>query len=75
MIDWRYCPDVDRTPGIVSGQWKVVGTRILAECVTDNADDSSPEEIAAMFPCLGVDRARRIIEYVNQHADASAAAR
>ena len=72
MIDWRDCPDVERIPGVVSGQWKVAGTRILADCVTDNADDNAPEDIAAMFPGLGVDRARRIIDYTGEHAEASA---
>jgi uncharacterized protein (DUF433 family) len=74
MIDWKGCPDFERILGVVSGQWKVVGTRIMVECVTDNADDSTPEEIAEMFPGLGGKRARRIIEYARQHADASAAA-
>ncbi len=68
MIDWSECPDVERRPGRVSGQWAVVGTRILAQCVTDNMDDASPEEIDAMFPGLGVERARRIIAYARQHA-------
>jgi uncharacterized protein (DUF433 family) len=70
MIDWHECPDVERVPGRVSGQWTVVGTRILADGVLEN-DDSTPEEIAEMFPGLGVDRARRILEYASQHADQS----
>jgi uncharacterized protein (DUF433 family) len=69
MIDWTGCPDVERIPGKVSGQWIVVGTRILAACVTDNAEDSTPEEINDLFPGLGVDRARRIIQYARQHAE------
>jgi uncharacterized protein (DUF433 family) len=67
-VDWTECPDVERVPGKVSGQWVVTGTRILAVCVTENADDSTPEEIDDMFPGLGVDRARRIIEYARRHA-------
>ena len=69
MIDWSECPDVERVPGRVSGQWTVVDTRILADCVVEN-DDSSPEEIDDMFPGLGVERARRILEYARRHADA-----
>jgi uncharacterized protein (DUF433 family) len=68
-IDWSACEDVERIPGKVSGQWIVAGTRILAACVTENADDSSPEEIAAMFPGLGVARAQRIIDYARRHAE------
>jgi hypothetical protein len=68
-IDWTDCADVERIPGKVSGQWIVVGTRILAQGVIDNADDYSPDEIATeIFPGLGVERARRIVEYARTHA-------
>ncbi len=67
-IDWSDCPDIERVSGRVSGQWAVAGTRILAACVVDNSD-SSPEQIDDMFPGLGVERARRILEYLWQHAD------
>ena len=67
-IDWTQCPDVERIPGKVSGQWIVVGTRILAQGVIDNADDFSPEEIATeIFPGLGVERAKRIVAYARTH--------
>jgi uncharacterized protein (DUF433 family) len=74
MIDWSQCPDVEHVAGCVSGQWTVVGTRILAQCVTDNMNDDSPDEIDAMFPGLGVERARRIIAYARQPARHSSAA-
>ena len=66
--DWSGCPDVERIPGKVSGQWIVVGTRILADGVVENAEDGmTPEFIAEeLFPGLGSDRARRIIEYARQ---------
>jgi uncharacterized protein (DUF433 family) len=67
-IDWSQCEDVERIQGKVSGQWIVVGTRILATCVTDNAD-SSPEETNDMFPGLGVERTRRILEYARHHVE------
>lgn len=67
-IDWTSCPDLERVPGRCGGDWTIVGTRILATCVTENMEDASPEEIDDMFPGLGVDRARRIIAYARQHA-------
>jgi uncharacterized protein (DUF433 family) len=73
MIDWSECEDVERIPGKVSGRWIVKGTRILAEGVIENADDYTPEEIATeLFPGLGAERARRIIEYARarEHAPA-----
>ncbi len=69
MIDWTDCPDIERVPGKVSGQPVVAGTRILAACVTDNMDDATPEELDDMFPGLGVERARRIIDYARRHAE------
>lgn len=69
-MDWSKCPDVERIPGKVSGQWIVKDTRILAQGVIDNAEDGfTAEEIATeIYPGLGVDRARRIIEFARQHA-------
>lgn len=68
-IDWTGCDEVERIPGKVSGQPIVVGTRILAQVVVDNAEDGlTPEFIAEeIFLGLGVERARRIIEYARQH--------
>jgi uncharacterized protein (DUF433 family) len=69
MIDWSRCPDVERVPGRVSGQWVIKDTRILAQGVIDNAEDFTPEEIASeIYEGLGADRARRIIEYARRHA-------
>lgn len=70
MIDWSKCPDVERIPGKVSGQWIVVGTRILADGVIDNAKAGVPlKELATqVFPGLGLDRARRILAYARQRA-------
>ncbi len=65
VIDWSNCPDVERIPGKVSGAWLVVGTRIPAAAVIDNADDgyTAEEIVAEIYPSLPLDRARRIIAY------------
>ena len=69
MIDWKDCPDVERIPGKVSGAWLVVGTRIPADAVLDNAEDYTAEVIGTeLYPALGVERARRIIKFARQHA-------
>ena len=69
-IDWSACEDVEMIPGKVSGQPIVVGTRILAQGVIDNAGNGyTPEELAnEHFPGLGVERARRIIAFARRHA-------
>jgi uncharacterized protein (DUF433 family) len=69
-MDWSKCEDVERIPGKVSGALLVKGTRIPVQAVLDNADDFTPEEMAAeIYEGLPVDRARRIIAYARQHAD------
>jgi uncharacterized protein (DUF433 family) len=64
-IDWNQCPDVERTPGKCSGAWCVKGTRVMVECILDNAEDCSPEEIAGpdIYPELSVDVVRRILAF------------
>jgi uncharacterized protein (DUF433 family) len=70
MIDWTDCPDVECIPGKLSGQPVVKGTRILADGVVVNADSGlTPEEIAnEIFPGLGIERARRIIDFAGRHS-------
>ena len=70
VIDWSNCPDVERIPGKVSGAWLVVGTRIPAAAVIDNADDgyTAEEIVAEIYPSLPLDRARRIIAYAANRA-------
>jgi hypothetical protein len=69
MIDWSNCPDVELIQVDDSEQWVVVGTRIPADGVIINADDCTPEKLAAdLFPGLGIDRAERIIVYARSYA-------
>jgi uncharacterized protein (DUF433 family) len=71
-INWTECPDAERIPGKVSGQWLVVGTRIPVQAVLDNADDFTPEQMAEeIYDGLPVDRARRIIQFARQYAHPS----
>jgi uncharacterized protein (DUF433 family) len=71
-IDWSACPDAEKIPGKVSGAWLVVGTRIPADAVIDNAGDgyTAEEIVAEIYPSLPVDRARRIIAYAAMRSNA-----
>lgn len=63
-MDWSECPDVERVPGKVSGQWVVIGTRVLADEVIANADDGyTAEDLGEIFEGLPVERARRVVEF------------
>jgi uncharacterized protein (DUF433 family) len=69
MIDWTNCPDVERTPGTLSGAWRVKGTRIMVQGILDNAEECTPEEIAGpdIYPDLSVEVVRRILDFALDH--------
>jgi uncharacterized protein (DUF433 family) len=71
-IDWTACDDVEIIPGKVSGAWLVVGTRIPADAVIDNAEDGFTAEqiVAEIYPSLPLERARRIIAYAATRTNA-----
>jgi len=66
MIDWTACPDVERTPGKVSGAWCVKGTRIPVQAILDNAEDFTAEQIAREIYDLDADTVRRILAFASQ---------
>jgi uncharacterized protein (DUF433 family) len=67
MIDWTACPDVERTPGKVSGAWCVKGTRIPVQAILDNAADATAEEIAGeIYEGITADQVRRILAFASQ---------
>lgn len=65
MVDWSKSPDVESVPDRMAGEWVVIGTRIPAQAVIDNADDGfTPEQIVAeIYPTLPLEPARRIIAF------------
>ena len=64
MIDGSQCPDVESVPDRCSGAWVVKETRVLVECILDNADECSAEEVAEMFN-LPLDVVQRILDFEN----------
>ena len=66
-VDWARCSDVERSADTVSGRWRLKGTRIPVEDLLVNAEDQSPEQIAAeVYPSLSVDRIERVIAYARR---------
>jgi uncharacterized protein (DUF433 family) len=64
-IDWSDCPQVQRTPGRISGAWAMVSApRMSVAGLIENFNAGhSIEEVAAMFDGLDVDDVRAIIQY------------
>ena len=59
---------MERKPDVMSGQWVIRGTRVLAQAVIDNADDGyTAEQIAAeIYDGLPVEPARRVIAFARK---------
>lgn len=67
-IDWSQCQSVVRTQGVLSGRWRVKGTRIPVDAIIQNYNSGySPEALATeIFVGLPVDLARDIVSYAAQ---------
>jgi len=70
MIDWQTCPEVERTPGKVSGAWVFRGTRVPVRALFENLEDGATVgNFLEWFPGVG----RVQVEAVLEHAAASLA--
>lgn len=68
MINWQNCPEIERTPGRVSGVWVFRGTRVPVDALFENLKDGATvDEFLEWFP--GVTREH--VQGVLKHAAAS----
>jgi uncharacterized protein (DUF433 family) len=67
-MDWSKCPDVERIPDRLSGQWVLRDTRIPVQALLDNAEDGlTAEEIAGLYEGAEVERTRRILDFARRY--------
>jgi uncharacterized protein (DUF433 family) len=67
-VDWTDCELVESVPGKVSGRPVVLGTRILADTIAQDAELGSPlEEIHENYPDLSMATIQRLIAFANSH--------
>ncbi len=67
-IDWTDCELVERIPGKVSGRPVVLGTRILADTIVQDAELGSPlEEIQENYPDLSLAVIQQLISFAHAH--------
>jgi uncharacterized protein (DUF433 family) len=69
-LDWSTCPDVERDPSRVSGEWLFRGTRVPVRALFANIEDGATiTDFLEWFP--GVRPAQ--VESVLKHAERSLA--
>ena len=68
MLDWITCQAVEQIPGIASGAWVFLGTRVPVHALFENIEDGATvDQFLEWFP--GVTRAQ--VEAVLEHATRS----
>jgi len=67
MLDWRLCPELDRSPDIVSGAWVFRGTRAPVRALFENLEDgASTEDFLEWFPGVQGKQVEAVLEYASQ---------
>jgi uncharacterized protein (DUF433 family) len=70
MLDWTQCPEVERSPERLSGEWLFKGTRVPVKALFENLESGARiDDFLAWFP--GVTREQA--EAVLRHAERSLA--
>jgi uncharacterized protein (DUF433 family) len=66
---WKDCPHIEITPGKVSGQPLLKGTRVQANTIVESAElGETPEEISAHFR-LNVSDVEALLSYAASHCE------
>ena len=64
MIDWSFCPAVERDPERVSGAWVFRGTRVPVAALFENLEaGASLTDIVEWFPGITLDQVRAVLEH------------
>jgi uncharacterized protein (DUF433 family) len=67
MIDWPFCPAVERDPERVSGAWLFRGTRVPVTALFQNLEDGVQlGEFVELFPGVTLEQARSVLEHASQ---------
>jgi uncharacterized protein (DUF433 family) len=64
-LDWSQCPDVTRSPDVVSGAWVLKGTRVPVSGIIENIEAGLPvTEIPEIYEGVTVQQAQAILHFV-----------
>jgi len=64
MLDWSFCPAVERDPERVSGAWVFRGTRVPVSALFENLEDGVQiSEFVNLFPGVTVEQVRAVLDH------------
>lgn len=66
-LDWSQCPDVERSPQKVSGEWVFRDTRVPVKALFENLEDgASVDNFVAWFPGVRREQAVAVLAFAEQ---------
>ena len=72
MIDWSFCPAVERDPEKVSGAWTFRNTRVPVIALFENLEDgASLDDFLSWFPGVSREQATAVLDYTIQSLNQS----
>jgi uncharacterized protein (DUF433 family) len=73
VIDWSTCPAAERGDEWLSGAWRFCGTRVPIAALFENLEDGvTAGEFVELFPGVGIDQVRAVLEHAARSALAEA---
>ncbi len=67
MLDWKQCPEVERVPGKVSGEWLFRGTRVPVRALFENLEDGATvNQFLEWFPGVTQQQIETVLEFASQ---------
>jgi uncharacterized protein (DUF433 family) len=68
MIDWSYCPAVERDIERLSGVWVFRGTRVPVAALFENLEEDAPiHQFVEWFAGVTFAQAKSVLEYTATH--------
>lgn len=66
-LDWSQCPDVERSPQKVSGEWVFRDTRVPVKALFENLEDGATvDDFVAWFPGVRREQAVAVLAFAEQ---------
>ena len=64
MLDWSFCPAVERDPKRVSGAWVFRGTRVPVSALFENFEDGAQiAQFVEHFPGVTIEQVRAVLDH------------
>ena len=72
LLDWSECPEVERSPEIMSGAWVFRGTRVPVSALFKNLESGARvEDFVEWFEGVGKEQVEAVLEFAERSLNAA----